>query len=368
MGMPGSETILEELTCRVLGDLVQEGVVAKLADDLYCGGSTPIDLLNNFTRTLQALQRNCLNLSASKTVITQRETTILGWIWREGTLRASPHRIAGLANCQPPSTVTGLRSFIGAFKFLRRVLKGYSQFISPLDTATSGKDSKDKIQWTDDLHNHFEKAQKSLSSNQTITLPQALDQLWIVTDGALRSGGLGATLYINCNDKIYLSGFFSAKLQANQHTWLPCEVEALSISAAVKHFSPYIVQSSLNACVLNDSKPCVQAFEKMCRGEFSTSPRVSTFLSTVSRFRVSLRHVSGAAILPTYFSSRNAPACDDPSCQICSFVNTTAQSVVQRVTTEDIEDEPPGLPTNETVQTLDVHMHTFCKAQDHPKS
>lgn len=80
MGMPGSETILEELTCRVLGDLVQEGVVAKLADDLYCGGSTPIDLLNNSTRTLQALQRNGLNLSASKTVITPKETTILGWI------------------------------------------------------------------------------------------------------------------------------------------------------------------------------------------------------------------------------------------------------------------------------------------------
>ena len=35
MGMPGSETALEELTCRVLGDLLEEGVVVKLADDLY---------------------------------------------------------------------------------------------------------------------------------------------------------------------------------------------------------------------------------------------------------------------------------------------------------------------------------------------
>nr|XP_022310274.1 uncharacterized protein LOC111115730 isoform X2 [Crassostrea virginica] len=356
MGMPGSETILEELTCRVLGDLVQEGVVAKLADDLYCGGSTPEDLLNNFTRTLHALQRNGLNLSASKTVIAPRETTILGWIWREGTLRASPHRIAALATCQPPSTVTGLRSFIGAFKVLGRVLKGCSQIISPLDTATAGKDSKDKIQWTDDLHSHFEKAQKSLSSSQTITLPQATDQLWIVTDGALRSGGLGATLYVNRNNKLYLSGFFSAKLRGNQHTWLPCEVEALSISAAVKHFSPYIVQSSLNACVLTDSKPCVQAFEKMCRGEFSASPRVSTFLSTVSRFQVSLRHVSGAAILPTDFSSRNVPTCDNPSCQICTFVNATAQSVVQRVTTEDIEEGRAKMPFTTRTSWLTIQQ------------
>ena len=35
MGMHGSETALEELMCRILGDLLQEGVVAKLADDLY---------------------------------------------------------------------------------------------------------------------------------------------------------------------------------------------------------------------------------------------------------------------------------------------------------------------------------------------
>ncbi len=36
MGMPGSETALEELMCQVLGDLLEEGIVAKIADDLYC--------------------------------------------------------------------------------------------------------------------------------------------------------------------------------------------------------------------------------------------------------------------------------------------------------------------------------------------
>ena len=42
-------------------------------------------------------------------------------------------------------------------------------------------------------------------------------------------------------------------------------------------------------------------------GEFSASPRVSTFLSVVSRFQASVRHVSGAAILPSDFANRNAP-------------------------------------------------------------
>jgi hypothetical protein len=171
------------------------------------------------------------------------------------------------------------------------------QIISPLDAATAGKESRDKIQWTDDFFSHFENAQKNLSSNQTITLSRSTDQLWVVTDGALRSGGLGATLYINHKNKLYLAGIFIAKLRKNQHTWLLCEIEALSISAAVKHFSPYMIQSDVNTCVLTDSKPCVQAFENMCRGEFSASPHVSTFLSTVNRFHVSLSHISGASIL-----------------------------------------------------------------------
>lgn len=61
MGMPGCETILKELICRVSGDLVQEAIIAKSVDDLYCGRCTPEDLLNNSTRTLQALQRNDSN-------------------------------------------------------------------------------------------------------------------------------------------------------------------------------------------------------------------------------------------------------------------------------------------------------------------
>ena len=90
------------------------------------------------------------------------------------------------------------------------------------------------------------------------------------------------------NDRPRLAGYFSAKLCRHQVTWLPCELEALSIAAAIKHFSPYIVQSENKTCVLTESKPCVQAFEKMCRSEFSASPRVSAFLSAVSRYQASL--------------------------------------------------------------------------------
>ena len=55
MDMPGSETVLEKLMCYVLGDLLAECVVTILADDLFCDGNTPQELLNNWAWVPQAL-------------------------------------------------------------------------------------------------------------------------------------------------------------------------------------------------------------------------------------------------------------------------------------------------------------------------
>ena len=93
MGMPGSETALEEVMCRVLGPLLQDGAVAKITDNLYCGGNTPQELFCNWKRVLQAIHNCNLRLSAHKTIISPKTTTILGWIWTAGSLSASPHRL-----------------------------------------------------------------------------------------------------------------------------------------------------------------------------------------------------------------------------------------------------------------------------------
>ena len=344
MGMPGSETALEELMNRVLGDLVQEGIVAKLADDLYCGANTIQQLLDNWQRLLQTFLLCGMKLSATKTVIAPKSTTILGWIWSNGHIQASPHRIATISSCQKPTTVKGLRSFIGAYKALSRVMPQCATFVAPLDGAIAGGQSSDKVTWTEDLCEAFANAQGALKSCRSVTLPRSTDTLWIVTDGAVKSRGVGATMYVVRDGKPKVAGFFSAKLRHQQVTWLPCEIEALSIAAAVKHFSPYIIQSDHNICILTDSKPCVQAFEKLCRGEFSASPRVSTFLATVSRYQASLRHLAGSANIPSDFASRNAPDCTNVDCQICSFIARTEDSVVRHTTTQDITSGTVKLP------------------------
>ena len=150
--------------------------------------------------------------------------------------------------------------------------------MSPLDDAVAGRQSAEKVEWSDNLLDAFNHVKTILRSSKTIVLPQPKDQLWIVTDGAVKAHGFSATLYVIWNNsKPLLAGFFSAKLRKRQSDWQPCDLEALCIAAAVSHASPYIIQSAEQTCVLTDSQPCVQAYQKLSRGEFSASSRMTIF-------------------------------------------------------------------------------------------
>ena len=74
----------------------------------------------------------------------------------------------------------------------------------------------------------------------------------------------------------------------------------------------------------------------MQRGEFSASARVSTFLSTLASLNVSLCHIKGSDNSISDFASRNPLVCSDSSCQICKFVENSAQSVVRSVSIGDV--------------------------------
>ena len=336
MGMPGSSEYLQELLSRVFGDFLQEGFVILIADDIHVCGNTVDELLTNWSRVLHRMQRNNLNLSASKTVICPIQTTILGWQWRQGTLTPCEHKVSPLTKVSPPKTCTSMRSFIGAFKALSKCIPRYASLVAPLENSIKGLQGQQQIQWTDDLHAHFSRCQTALKSTETITIPRPDDKLIVTVDASPVNQGLGASLFVVRDGKRLVGGFFSLKLKSHQINWLPCEHEALAISTAINFFAPHIRESKHKTQVLTDNKPCVQAYEKLCKGQFSASNRVSTFLSTLSSFNVTLCHLKGSSNQSSDYASRNPTVCDNQSCQICVFVQSTSESVVNAVTVKDV--------------------------------
>ena len=342
MGMPGTETALEEVLCRVLGRLIEEGGVTRVADDIYCGGSSPEEALSQWRQVLQAMKLNGLRLSPSKTVVCPKSTCILGWIWEAGTIRASPHKISALITVKPPKTVTGMRSFIGGFKYLSKTLKSYSEKLEPLEEAVAGKGPAENVEWSDALHGSFKQAQDHLETAEAITIPRKDDKLLIITDAS--STGMGAGLYVLRGGKQEIAGYFSARYKKHQRTWMPCEWEALSISTAIMYFAPYLVNSPHQTLVLTDSLPCVQAFNRLRKGQFSSSSRVTTFLAALCRFNVHLSHVKGSENIYADFASRNAAECNNDRCQVCKYVQESSESVVRACTVSDVLSSAAPVP------------------------
>ena len=327
-----------------LGHLLVDGILTKIADDLIVGGNTINELLDNWSNVLQVLRDNKLSLSADKTFICPASINVIGWLWKVGKIEIDPHRINPLVTCALPDNVKRLRSFIGAYRALCRCIPNYGKYLCVLEDTVAGKESFDKIPWDDKLRNIFVIAQKSLMHPKTITLPRPKDQLILVSDGCNSPPAVGSTLYVKRGEKLNLGGFFSAKIGKHQLLWLPCEIEALCINLSISSFSHYIRESENTTKFLTDSKACVQAYEKLSKGGFSLSPRISSFLLNLNSLDISVNHVSGSSIKLTDFCSRNPVVCPDNSCQVCQFVEEQLELAVTSLSVSDIESGTVKMP------------------------
>ena len=98
--------------------------------------------------------------------------------------------------------------------------------MNPLDQMVAGRDSKERINWTDESLKQFKEAKASLQSCVPIYIAKPSDQIWIQTDGALKPGassisGLAATLFLLRDNEVLLGGFFNAQYKKGQQLWLP---------------------------------------------------------------------------------------------------------------------------------------------------
>ena len=87
----------DELTAKVLKQEMQDGICAKIIDDVVVGGKTKEEAAINYIRVLGKLHDANLKVTPEKTVIFPKSTEMLGWIWEEGgRLKANPHRTLAL--------------------------------------------------------------------------------------------------------------------------------------------------------------------------------------------------------------------------------------------------------------------------------
>ena len=319
-GLLGQTEEQDELLARVLHKPLQAGKCVKIADDMFTGGETIEDAIQNFKELMNILQANNLKISASKTVLFPKQVDILSWVWNQGGfLSPSPHRKQALADVHPEhiKTIKDLQSWIGLYKTFLDCTPNLTSILDPFDTITGGEDSKDAVTWTPELTKRFHKAQLHIDNMTNIYLPQAEDQLIITCDRARTPPAVGMILQARTpSGQIKTVRFYSVKLKPHVTKWFPCEIEASAVGTAIEAFYDYIKQSNKPVIICPDSKTVIDAANKIAKGHFSLSYDIQ---------HVSRKSGQNAAGV---FQSRSATECSADLCQICNYVNQHIDTVI----------------------------------------
>ena len=333
-GLLGQTEEQDELLARVLHQELRDGICVKIADDVFAGGNTIDDAINNFQRIITTLNNNNLKISPGKTVIFPKQVDILSWVWNQGGfLTPSPHRkqALSLVTTEQISTIKDLRSYIGLYKTFAECTPNITAVLDPFDKLTGGKDSKDLVTWTPELKHSFQLAQKHISSMQELYLPKPDDQLIIVCDGARTPPAVGMVLQAKTpQGTLHTVRYYSVKLKPHILKWFPCEIEAVALGTSIESFYEYIKQSNKPVIICPDNKSVVDAAKKIAKGHFSLSPKIQTFLNNLSKVNYDIQHISGKSghNAAGDFQSRSSSTCKSELCQICTYVNSTMDTII----------------------------------------
>ena len=300
-GLKGASERSYEKLLRIYGDMIQEGRLAQMADGLHALGDTIQELAFNYREVLLRADKCNLTFKPSKVVVCPQNITLFGWALKGSQWFPTEHTTSSLVQAKQPVTVKQLRSFLGPYKLLSASIPNYAVIIHALEQAVAGKKSAERLTWTDDLQKSFQEAKNSATHPVGIAEPRPDDTLQTYSDYSADSKAVGGRLVIirktdNNQTQELIGGFFSAILDKHKRNWLPCEGEACGIRLVLEHFKHHIRENNNVTVHFTDSQPCVLAWRRSLRGAFSSSARISTFLTGLSVLPVELRHKPGKLI------------------------------------------------------------------------
>ena len=313
-----------EVLARVYGDLCQVGKMTRMADSVFVLADTFEDLQVNYREVLRRARVSNLTFKPGKVIICPQRTVLFGWELSGTEWKPTSHTTSALARAPLPTTVKGLRSFLGSYKQFTECVSEYAKLLHPLDLLAAGRASNEKLTWTEDNIKIFEAAKASTNDIRGVHIPRPDDTLTTYSDYSEEHHAIGGRLEISRvidgkTVKLH-GGYISQILDKLKSKWLPCEGEALGIRLVLENFSHFIRENLNNTIHYTDNSPCVQAYKRSLTGAFSNSARISQFLTGLSALPVEIRHKAGITMYSSDFISRNPTVCSVPdSCQICKF-------------------------------------------------
>lgn len=116
-------------------------------DDVIIASDTEEQHLDNIQQFLQIIIKYGMKHKLEKCNFGQQEIKYLGFLISQEGIRADPKNLKVVVNFNSPTTLTELKSLLGAFSYFRRFIRNFAQIAKPLYALTK-KDTFKPESWT----------------------------------------------------------------------------------------------------------------------------------------------------------------------------------------------------------------------------
>ncbi len=198
----------------------------------------------------EVFRRGRIKVKLRKCMWGRKQVRYLGHLVGCGQVVVPEARCEAMRQYGKPLTKKGLKTFLGALGFYRKLVPGFAQFSSALTPATYLK-APHRVRWSAEMEKAYKFLCECLCNPIVLTVPVVEDVFVLYTDAS--GVGINGCLHVSRDGVELPVEFFSQQLRGAERNYSVSELEALAVVAAVYHFEVYLWGSDVT--IVTDHEP-----------------------------------------------------------------------------------------------------------------
>ena len=256
-GLCNAPATFQILMERAMGDINLRDCLIYL-DDIIIFSDTNNTHLDRLEAVFERLDQHNLKLKASKCELFKSQVTYLGHVVSEDGIKMDPDKMRVLKIWPIPKSVRDVWKFLGFSGYNRRLLKGFSSIVRPLNDllvgipTQKGTKKNPKFTWGPSQQQAFETVIDRLATAPVLAFANYNLPFKLHTDAS--SNGLGAVLYQHQDGLDKVIAYASRSLKPSEKTYSAHQLEFLALKWAITdNYHDYLHGSSFE--VATDNNP-----------------------------------------------------------------------------------------------------------------
>ncbi|XP_024032893.1 uncharacterized protein LOC112095340 [Morus notabilis] len=229
-GLTNAPATFQAMMTELFKPLLRKFVLVFL-DDILVYSHSSQEHLGHLRTVLGLLKDGSFVLNLKKCLFFQDTVEYLGHYISHGGVTADPGKIRAMVEWPVPTTVKGVRGFLGLMGYYRRFVKNYGAIARPLTELLK----KGEFTWSKEAHRAFQELKRRMTETLILALPDFKDTFEVDTDAS--GAGIGAVLLQQGRPVAYYSKGLSPRTMAKS----VYERELMALVLAIQKWRVYLL-------------------------------------------------------------------------------------------------------------------------------